>query len=78
MTPLVTIFRLLKTRGAVGAKELLGEVVWGSIGTDHYAGYHWLDPRQRQFCWAHLKREFVAWSERAGETARIGVGVISG
>jgi transposase len=72
VTPLVTIFRLLKTRGAAGAKELLGEVVWGIIGTDHYAGYHWIDPHQRQLCWAHLKREFIAWSERTGETARIG------
>jgi transposase len=77
VTPLVTIFRLLKTRGAVGAKELLGEVVWGIIGTDHYAGYHWIDPRQRQLCWAHLKREFVAWSERTGETARIGVALLA-
>src|SRR2546427_8114698 len=77
VTPLVTIFRLLKTRGAAGAKELLGEVVWGIIGTDHYAGYHWIDPRQRQLCWAHLKREFVAWSERTGETARIGVALLA-
>jgi transposase len=77
VTPLVTIFRLLKTRGAVGAKELLGEVVWGIIGTDHYAGYHWIDPRQRQLCWAHLKREFVAWSERTGEIARIGVALLA-
>ena len=77
VTPLVTIFRLLKTRGAAGAKELLGEVVWGIIGTDHYAGYHWLDPRQRQLCWAHLKREFLAWSERTGETARIGLALLA-
>lgn len=77
VTPLVTIFRLLKTRGAAGAKELLGEVVWGSIGTDRYAGYHWLDPRQRQLCWAHLKREFIAWSERTGETARIGRALVA-
>jgi transposase len=77
VTPLVTIFRLLKTRGAAGAKELLGEVVWGIIGTDHYAGYHWIDPRQRQLCWAHLKREFVAWSEHAGETARIGLALLA-
>ena len=76
-TPLVTIFRLLKTRGAAGAKELLGEVVWGIIGTDHYAGYHWIDPRQRQLCWAHLKREFVAWSERTGETARLGLALLA-
>jgi transposase len=77
VTPLVTIFRLLKTRSAAEAKELLGEVVWGIIGTDHYAGYHWIAPRQRQLCWAHLKREFVAWSERAGETARIGLALLA-
>jgi transposase len=73
----VTIFRLLKTRGAGGAKELLGDVVWGIIGTDRYAAYHWLDPRQRQLCWAHLKREFIAWSERTGETARIGLALLA-
>jgi transposase len=77
VTPLVTSFRLLQTRGAAGAKELLGEVVWGIIGTDHYAGYHGLDPRQRQRCWAHLQREFVAWSERTGETARIGLAFLA-
>jgi transposase len=77
VTPLITIFRLLQTRGAAGAKALLGEVVWGIIGTDHYAGYHWIDPRQRQLCWAHLKREFVAWSERTGETARIGSALLA-
>jgi hypothetical protein len=77
VTPLVTIFRLLKTRGAAGAQDLLGEVVWGMIGTDHYAGYHWIDPRQRQLCWAHLKREFIAWSERTGETARMGSALLA-
>src|SRR4029434_6031280 len=77
VTPLVTIFRLLKTRGAAGAKELLGEVVGGIIGTDRYAGYQWIGPRQRQLCWAHLKREFLAWSERVGETARIGLALLA-
>jgi transposase len=77
VTPLVTIFRVLKSRGAAAAKELLGEDVWGTIGTDRYAGYHWIDPRQRQLCWAHLKREFIAWSERAGETARLGLAFLA-
>ena len=77
VTPVVTIFRLLQTRGAKGAQELLGEEVWGTIGTDHYAGYHWIDPHQRQLCWAHLKREFVAWSQRPGETARIGLALLA-
>jgi transposase len=77
VTPLVTIFRVLKSRGAAAAKELLGADVWGTIGTDRYAGYHWIDSRQRQLCWAHLKREFLAWSERAGETARIGLALLA-
>jgi hypothetical protein len=38
VTPLVTRFGLLQTRGAASAKELLGEVVWGISGTDRYAG----------------------------------------
>ena len=77
VTPLVTIFRVLKSRGAAAAKELLGTAVWGTIGTDRYAGYHWIDPRQRQLCWAHLKREFIAWSERGGETARLGLAFLA-
>ena len=77
VTPLVSVFRLLKTRGAVGAREVLGAEVWGTVGTDHYAGYHWIDPCQRQLCWAHLKREFVAWSQRTGETARIGLALLA-
>ena len=77
VTPLVTIFRLLKTRDTASAKELLGEAVWGIIGTDRYAAYNWIDLRQRQLCWAHLKREFIAWSERAGETARLGVALLA-
>lgn len=77
VTPVVTSFRLLKTRGAAGAKARLGEDVWGLIGTERYAGYHGIDPRQRQLCWAHLKREFMAWSERAGATARIGLALLA-
>jgi transposase len=77
VTPLVTIFRVWQSRGAAAAKALLGEEVWGTIGTDRYAGYQWIDPRQRQLCWAHLKREFIAWSERAGETARLGLALLA-
>src|SRR5262249_1227784 len=77
VTPLVTLLRLLKTPRAVGAQELLREVVWGIIGTDRYAASNWLNPRQRQLCWAHLKREFIAWSERTGETARLGLALLA-
>lgn len=71
-TALVTVFRILATRGAASAKVLLGEDFWGLVGTDRYGAYNWIDPRRRQLCWAHLKRDFIAWSERGGETARLG------
>jgi transposase len=71
-TPLVTVFRLLTTRGAAGAKALLSETFPGVVGTDRYGAYNWVDPHQRQLCWAHLKREFVAWSERGSQVARLG------
>ena len=76
-TSLVTVFRVLTTRGAAGAKALLGEDCWGVVGTDRYAAYNWIDPRRRQLCWAHLKREFLAWSEREGEAARLGQALLA-
>jgi transposase len=76
-TSLVAVFRVLTTRGAVGAKALLGEDFWGIVGTDRYAAYNWIDPRRRQLCWAHLKREFLAWSEREGEAARLGQALLA-
>jgi transposase len=76
-TPLVTVFRILASRGAAGAKEVLGEDFPGVVGTDRYGAYNWIDPRQRQLCWAHLKREFVAWSERGGEAARLGQALLA-
>ena len=51
--------------------------MWGTVGTDHYAGYHVIDPCQRQLCWAHLKREFVAWSQRTVSPARIGLALLA-
>jgi transposase len=71
-TPLVTIFLLLKTRSADGAHRLLGETFAGIVGSDRWWSYNWLDPKQRQLCWAHLKRDFQALVDRGGESARIG------
>jgi transposase len=76
-TSLVTVFMLMATRGTQGAKQLLGVItaadfVRGVIGSDRWSGYNWLDPQQRQLCWAHLKRDFQALVERGGESMRIG------
>lgn len=71
-TPLVTVFLLLATRSAAGAKQILGEAFPGIVGSDRWSGYNWLDPARRQLCWAHLKRDFQAFVERGGEAERIG------
>lgn len=81
-TPLVTVFMLMATRGAQGAKQLLGiltesHFVRGIIGSDRWGGYNWLNPQQRQLCWAHLKRDFQALVDRGGESARIGQALLS-
>jgi len=70
-TPLVTLFLVLASRGAKGAQRILGTVVKSIIGSDRWSGYTWLDPHQRQLCWAHLKRDFQALVERGGESERI-------
>jgi len=71
-TPAVTVFRVFQTRGAQGAKQLLGEDYHGTVGSDRYSAYNWLDPDQRQVCWSHLKRDFQAFVERGGESKTVG------
>lgn len=71
-TPLVTVFLIVASRGATGAKQLLGQAFAGITGSDRWSAYNWLDPRQRQLCWAHLVRDFQAFVERKGESAIIG------
>jgi transposase len=72
VTPLVTVFRIFKTRGAKEAQKLLGANFVGTLGSDRYSSYNWIDPDKRQACWAHLKRDFQAWVERGGESKTVG------
>ncbi len=72
VTPLVTVFVVLATRGKVGAQTLLGATFGGIVGSDRWSGYTWVDPLRRQLCWAHLLRDFAAFVERGGEAARVG------
>lgn len=71
-TPLVTVFLVLATRGAVGAQRLLSLAFQGIVGSDRWSGYNWLSALQRQLCWAHLKRDFQAFVDRGGESAHLG------
>jgi transposase len=72
VTQMVTVFLITATRGAEGAKKLLGKTFGGIVGSDRWSAYSWLKPQQRQLCWAHLKRDFQAFVDRGGESEGIG------
>jgi len=72
VTPLATVFLIVASRGAAGAKQLLGQEFGGITGSDRWSAYNWLDATRRQLCWAHLIRDFQAFVERKGESAIIG------
>lgn len=71
VTELVTVFLVHGSRGKKAAQELLGRFT-GILGSDRWGAYNDRDLSQRQFCWAHLIRDFRAMSERPGNAARIG------
>ena len=72
VTELVTVFLVLATRGAAGAKQLLGAGYSGIVGSDRWSGYTWLTPVRRQVCWAHLLRDFESFVAWGGESAVVG------
>ncbi len=71
VTALVTVFMIHRRRGAVAARALLG-VSTAILISDRWSGYTWWPLGRRQLCWAHLLREFTAFTERGGAAARLG------
>jgi len=77
VTALVSVFLVRPTRGSQGAKDLLGATYAGIVGSNRWSGYTWISPAQRQLCWAHLRRDFAAFVERGGASARLGRALLS-
>ena len=65
-------------RNAAALRELLGEKPKGVVVSDRFGAYNFLPDGRRQFCWAHLKRDFQAMAERAGEAKAVGEGLLLG
>ncbi|CZH39147.1 transposase [Legionella pneumophila serogroup 1] len=57
-TQAATYFKLERSRGRKIAKELIGDFRDHIYVTDRYSAYDFLPDRNRQVCWAHLKRDF--------------------
>ena len=70
VTSAVTVFMVHISRGRDAAKKLIGDF-GGILGSDRWAPYR-IHEGLRQFCWAHLARTFVGFSEMKGKAGKIG------
>lgn len=69
------IYLIRRSRAQAVARELLGvklgdELFDIVVGCDRYSAYHWIPMWNRQLCWSHLDRDFLALSERANPVAK--------
>ena len=74
LTGSTAVFRVAAGRHAFEARTLLGERFAGIVCSDRWRGYDYLDPSQRQLCWAHLLRDFTAHSEGMADQEQFGCG----
>lgn len=78
-SPELSVFHVDPTRSAEGFHALMGSDYGGVLGSDRWSAYHGHKPSRRQLCWAHLKRNFQALTERGHKGAscigRIGLEV---
>jgi transposase len=70
VTRLVTVFVIAPSRGADVAREVLGTDAGKVVISDRLKSYAWI--KRRQFCWAHLNRDYQAMVDRGGESAEVG------
>jgi transposase len=70
VTRAVTVFTIAPSRGADVARRILGPDRRKVVISDRFRSYGWV--KRRQFCRAHLDRDFRAMIDRGGEAAEIG------
>jgi transposase len=66
-----TVF-MIADRSAASLKALMGESFSGVITSDRFKSYQAMAVERRQACWAHLKRNWQAFSEREGPVGEWG------
>jgi transposase len=70
LTTYLAVFSVRNLRDLVSAQDLLGADFAGVLVCDRFSSYDWV--RNRQFCWAHLRRDWQAFIDRGGGSRRIG------
>lgn len=72
VTPQASVYAIRRSRGAKVLEELLGKDYAGTIGSDRAKAYDCYPLRQRQLCWAHLRRDAQAMIDRGGPGRKVG------
>jgi transposase len=72
LTLRTAVFRIAADRHEREAKALLGEDFPGIACSDRWWAYNYLEAQRRQFCWAHLARDFTAHAEGLGAQKQFG------
>jgi transposase len=72
VTAMAPVFTLAPSRGRGVIQGLLGEGFAGSLRSDRWSAYAWLDPTRRQVCWAHRKRDCQKLVDYGGPGRAIG------
>jgi transposase len=67
----VTVFKIVADSAKNTLRPLYGALV-GVLVSDRAKALNFWAMAQRQICWAHLLRKFIAFSERAGPSAAFG------
>jgi transposase len=67
-----TYFWVHKNRSQAALAFGLGEEPVGVLHTDRFSAYDHLEAKRRQYCWAHLRRDFQALVDRGGPGSPIG------
>jgi transposase len=69
---LATLFAVRRNRSRAAMHDLLGEDFAGIVTADRFSAYAAVPDERRQFCWAHLLRDFQAMIDRGGKSECIG------
>ena len=72
----LTLFLLSHSRGRKVAKELISQYQNRIIISDRYSSYNYIPDRNRQICWAHLKRDLQRIADRRGISGKLGYSLL--
>jgi len=72
VTQWVSVFCIRASRGTKVLREVVGKAYRAILTSDLAKAYNGHPLRQRQVCWAHLRRDFQAMIDRGGAGAGVG------